>query len=368
MDYAERMTSIWLDNARYADSNGFQFDNERTMWPWRDWVIRAFRQNMPYDRFVMEQLAGDLLPKPTHDQLIATGFNRNHGYSIEGGIIDEEYRVMYANDKTTTFGTLFLGLTLDCTRCHDHKYDPLSMEDYYSLFAFFNTSAERGAPGESGRKQKSAAPYLAYPAKPAEKKSKAVLAMIMKEQQRETHILQQGLYNRFGKKVDPRTPSILPDFNNYPKNRLGLAQWLTAAENPLFARVAVNRLWQQFFGIGIVKTPGNFGVQGDQPSHPMLLDWLAAEFRDNGWDLHHVIKLIVLSDTYRQSSVFRPEIEDPENRLLARGPSFRPPGRNDPRPGTFCQRSSHAQSRRPECQTVPTERSLGGLERINFSC
>ena len=149
-DFAERMAGIWLDNARYADSNGYQFDNERTMWPWRDWVIEAFRKNMPYDQFVTEQLAGDLLDKPTEDQLIATGFNRNHGYSIEGGIIDEEYRVTYANDKTTTFGTLFLGLTMDCTRCHDHKYDPLSMEDYYSLYAFFNTSAEAGAPGESG--------------------------------------------------------------------------------------------------------------------------------------------------------------------------------------------------------------------------
>ena len=144
VDYAERMALLWLDGARYADSNGFQFDTARTMWPWRDWVIQAYSQNMPYDQFVREQVAGDLLPNPTQDQLIATGFNRNHGYTFEGGTIDEEYRVIYANDKTTTFGTLFLGLTLECTRCHDHKYDPLSMEDYYSMFAFFNTSAEDG--------------------------------------------------------------------------------------------------------------------------------------------------------------------------------------------------------------------------------
>ena len=323
--YAERMTAIWLDNARYADSNGFQFDNARSMWPWRDWVIQAFRANMPYDRFITEQLAGDLLEDPTQSQLIATGFNRNHPHSIEGGIIDEEYRVMYANDKTTTAGTLFLGLTMDCTRCHDHKYDPLTMEDYYSMFAFFNTSAELGAPGEKGFKHtaKAVPPFVDY--RSGNSGAENIQVMVMEDTVRQSYVLEQGLFDQPGKKVEPRTPSALPEFDGYPENRLGLAQWLTSSENPLFGRVAVNRLWQQFFGIGLVDTPDNFGMQGALPSHPMLLDWLTVEFRENDWDLHHLIRAIVLSATYRQASDFRPELEDPENRLLARGPTFRLP-------------------------------------------
>jgi hypothetical protein len=322
-DHAEHMASIWLDNARYGDSNGYQFDNARTMWPWRDWVIEAFRRNMAYDAFVTEQLAGDLLPEPTQAQLVATGFNRNHGYSIEGGISEEEYRVTYANDKTTTAGTLFLGLTMDCTRCHDHKYDPLTMKDYYSLSAFFNTSAEKGAPGEDGRKQMAAEPFLEYsdPAQPGVK----VRAMIMKESPRKSFVLNQGLFDQPGEEVFPGTPAVLPAFGAFPKNRLGLAHWLTAAENPLFSRVAANRLWQQFFGTGIVKTADNFGMQGELPSHPELLDWLAVAFREGGWDQQRLIRMIVLSATYGQSATFRPELQDPENRLLARGPSFRLP-------------------------------------------
>jgi hypothetical protein len=320
-DYAERMAAVWMDNARYADSNGYQFDNRRAMWPWRDWVIQAFRQNMPYDRFVTEQLAGDLFESPTQDQLIATGFNRNHGYSIEGGINDEEYRVMYANDKAATAGTLFLGLTMDCCRCHDHKYDPISIREYYSFFAFFNTSAEAGAPGEKGRKEMAAAPFV----KVGDDRAAASRAMIMAEKPRETFVLKKGLFDQPGEKVSPRTPEMLPAFTGYAQNRLGLAKWLTAPENPLFARVTVNRIWQQFFGMGLVKTADNFGLQGEMPSHPELLDWLAEDFRKSGWDLHHLIRNIVLSATYRQDSRFRSELDDAENRLLARGPSFRLP-------------------------------------------
>ena len=325
IDYAERMTAIWLDNARYADSNGFQFDNARSMWPWRDWVIQAFRANMPYDQFITEQLAGDLLEDPTRQQLIATGFNRNHPHSIEGGIIDEEYRVMYANDKTTTAGTLFLGLTMECTRCHDHKYDPLTMTDYYSLFAFFNTSAEFGAPGEEGFKHKAKAtpPFVTYGLGDSE--AEKTLVMVMEDTVRQSYILEQGLFDQPGEKVEARTPAMLPDFDGYSDNRLGLARWLTSSDNPLFARVAINRLWQQFFGIGLVDTPDNFGLQGTPPSHPLLLDWLAVEFRENDWNLHHLIRAIVLSATYRQSSDFRPDRDDPDNRLLARGPTFRLP-------------------------------------------
>jgi hypothetical protein len=323
VDYAERMTAIWLDNARYADSNGYQFDNARAMWPWRDWVIEAFRKNMPYDAFVTEQLAGDLLPQPTQSQLVATGFNRNHGYSIEGGINDEEYRVTYANDKTTTAGTLFLGLTMECTRCHDHKYDPLTMRDYYSFYAFFNSSTEKGAPGEDGRKKKAAEPYLKY--SDPEYPSDNPLVMIMKQSPRDSFVLNQGLFDQPGEKVFPVTPAVLPSFDGFSKTRLGLGKWLATPENPLFSRVAVNRVWQQFFGIGLVKTADNFGMQGERPSHPELLDWLAVDFRAGGWDLHRLIRTIVLSSTYSQSSTFRPELQDPGNRLLARGPCFRLP-------------------------------------------
>ncbi len=311
-DYAERMALVWLDNARYADSNGFQFDNARKMWPWRDWVIAAFKQNMPYDQFITEQLAGDLLPNATDDQRVATGFNRNHPTTIEGGTIDEEYRVMNINDRTTTAGTLLLGLTLECCRCHDHKYDPIATREYYQLFAFFNTSADPGK-GEQG---KSIAPFI-------ERDSGEV--MVMQEKPRKSFVLTGGQFDQHGELVEPGTPGVLPAFGNRPRNRLGLAQWLLDKEHPLTARVTVNRFWQQFFGIGLVKTPDNFGFQAELPSHPELLDYLAADFREHDWNLHHLIKQIVLSATYRQDSTHRLELADPENRLLARGPSFRIP-------------------------------------------
>ncbi|MFN3165495.1 MAG: PSD1 and planctomycete cytochrome C domain-containing protein [Phycisphaeraceae bacterium] len=311
-DYAERMALVWLDNARYADSNGFQFDNARQMWPWRDWVISAFKQNLPYDQFITEQLAGDLLPGATEDQRIATGFNRNHPTTIEGGIIEEEYRVMNVNDRTTTFGTLFLGLTLDCARCHDHKYDPVSMTEYYQLYAFFNSSADAG----KGVHRKPVAPFI-------ERDGGRV--MVMQEQPRDTFVLMGGQFDQYGEKVDPNTPAVLHGFGDRPSNRLGLARWLFDDAHPLTARVTVNRLWQQFFGIGLVKTPDNLGLQAETPSHPRLLDYLAADFRDHGWDLHRLIKTIVLSATYRQDSTHRRGLQDPDNRLLARGPSFRLP-------------------------------------------
>ncbi|MFK7790375.1 MAG: PSD1 and planctomycete cytochrome C domain-containing protein [Phycisphaeraceae bacterium] len=310
--YAERMANVWLDNARYADSNGFQFDNQRAMWPWRDWVIKAYQQNMPYDQFVTEQLAGDLLPEPTEDQRLATGFNRNHPITIEGGVINEEYRVTNINDRTTTMGTLFMGLTLECSRCHDHKYDPITIDEYYQLFAFFNTSADGGI----AQFKKPLAPFI-------ERDGGAV--MVIKEKPRDTHILLGGQFDQHGEQVIADTPAVLPAFGDRPRNRLGLSQWLLADDNPLMARVTVNRLWQRFFGVGLVKTPDNVGLQAEMPSHPLLLDYLASDFRDSGWDLHHLIKSIVLSATYRQDATHRPELEDPENRLLARGPSFRLP-------------------------------------------
>jgi hypothetical protein len=311
-DYAERMAAVWMDNARYADSNGLQFDNRRAMWPWRDWVIKAYRENMPYDCFVTEQLAGDLLPDPTEDQRIATGFNRNHPSTIEGGTIDEEFRVSYVNDRTTTMGTLFMGLTLDCARCHDHKYDPITIDEYYQLYAFFNTTADSGI----AQHRKPHAPFI-------ERDGGAV--MVLQEKPRETRVLLGGQFDQYGDAVQPDTPTVLPAFGDRPRTRLGLSRWLMSPDNPLTSRVAVNRLWQQLFGIGLVKTPDNLGLQAEMPSHPLLLDYLAADFRDHGWDQQRLIKSIVLSATYRQDSAHRPELDDPENRLLARGPSFRLP-------------------------------------------
>jgi len=312
VDYAERMAAIWLDNARYADSNGFQFDNARTMWPWRDWVIRAYQQNMPFDRFITEQLAGDLLPDATEDQRLATAFNRNHPTTIEGGIIEEEYRVMNVNDRTTTMGTVMLGLTLECCRCHDHKYDPISTQEYYQLYAFFNSNADAGK-GDRG-----------VPIEPAIERD-GTRVMVMQDQPRDSFVLVAGQFDQHGQQVQPDTPAVLPGFGDRPRNRLGLSQWLLADDNPLTARVTVNRIWQQFFGLGLVKTPDNMGLQAQMPSHPQLLDYLAADFRDHDWDMHHLIRSMVLSATYRQDSMHRPGLEDPDNRLLARGPSFRLP-------------------------------------------
>lgn len=645
--FGERLAADWLDASRYADTHGFNNDSSRTMWRWRDWVIDAFNQNMPYDQFITEQLAGDLLPNPSLEQLIATGFNRNHGINSEGGIIEEEYRVEYVADRVRTVGMVWMGMTTECARCHDHKYDPLTQEDYYRLFAFFNNVTELGEDGrvanavpmipsptrtqqselatleeafhqtasdrdlylkkqtvtekeiewaeermkflkdrlpepswrisdtieieegpferiddsthESGSSDSrlvatanrrigkikagaiefekdtdafsiafwihpdsgnpnnapllsnatfDAAPsssgygkgwdirlvrgeievafskrYPAYGAllrtigaqiqpnqwshvsivftgrlpednaytpasrfrifvdgfesrrkvlhdglqgstkdkdlittlgfdshpdgnrylgeldeiqqfakalKTAEIESlfesqalayaipnaidrkenakdrdiilssalnqksdtdwktlslahKAVQSellalersipttMIMEEraETRATYILNRGIYNSLGKKVEPGVPEdwIAPWPENAPKNRLGLAQWLTQPENPLTARVVVNRFWQQLFGVGLVKTSEDFGVQSEFPSHPDLLDWLAVDFQESDWNVKRLLKLIVLSRTYRQQSHIKPEFKtlDPENRLLARGPRFRLP-------------------------------------------
>ena len=618
--YGEHRARYWLDAARYADTSGYFTDEEWEMWHWRDWVINAFNQNQPFDQFTIEQLAGDLLPNPTQDQLIATGFNRNHMTTLETGIIDEEYRVEYMVDRLDTTSTVWMGLTMGCARCHDHKFDPISQKEFYQLFAFFNNTPETGntqtvgnakpllklptteyqnrekqlqdqlsvlqkqhqqqasqldrlqaeweqqilstlnppstdelilhyplddltanqelssvgntestsgflgqgvhfdgtavleskaplnldrhtpfsiaawiKPTSSGpscllsknddrrqlrgfdimlRKSKLAihlihawnsnaiqvvtdnsintgrwqhllvtydgsstaagiriylngapqatsAPYdslsdsitttepfrigrrstsafyqgavddlrlyqrtlspeearqladfqflsavLSVPADkrtdqqqqelrtyflntaaPEEfRKSEQALktmqgklarlrkqiptTMVMQEneQPRETFILERGVYNKPGEKVTANVPGALPGFRDgLPDNRLGLARWLTSPTHPLTARVYVNRLWQQMFGVGLVKTVEDFGSQGEWPSHPELLDWLAVEFRESGWDVKHMLKLMALSSTYQQSSRGTSELyeSDPENRLLSRGPRFR---------------------------------------------
>jgi len=393
--YGERMALDWLDAARYADSNGYQQDRTRTLWPWRDWVIKAFNDNMPYDRFTIEQLAGDLLPNATLDQKVATGFNRNHMLNGEGGRLAEESRVDYVVDRVETTSTVWMGLTLGCARCHDHKYDPFSQKEFYQLYAYFNNISESGSVDRGGN----AGPVLKVPsAEQAQRLAKLtaeiadlemsiktkppspsvadvqrlVLArllpgasgialsipeqalkptgiqqqigarrreldalnkaipetMVMDERTppRTSAVLIRGVYDRYGEKVEPAVPGTLPALpKDAPKNRLALARWLVAPDHPLTARVAVNRLWQLYFGLGLVKTTEDFGVQGEQPAHPELLDWLATEFVRLKWDLKAMHRLIVTSATYRQSSRSTPTLRerDPDNRLLARGPRAR---------------------------------------------
>ncbi len=560
--FGERMAVRWLDAARYADTNGYQTDGERQMWRWRDWVIDAFNHNMPYDRFAIEQLAGDLLPNPTLDQRLATGFNRNHRGNGEGGIVPEEYAVEYVVDRVDTTSTVFLGLTAGCARCHDHKYDPISQKEYYQLYAYFNSIPERGNAQKYGNSpplmkaptaiQKAeldrlsglaevrefefnrdfkgfggplpkesewadprglavdlplagesfdgtrtlekgnvanygfldrftisvwinpAAPdgvivsrakgeeeppgwslqlkdgriqanfvlrwlddagrvetrdpielnkrhHIAFTydgsrfaegmkiyvdgverplkvhldqinqnfavaeplrvgahfrgtienlriygknmdsaqvramANPRAPESLRMLllsrmpawnlvldareardgyldtiqtAMVMEELPKPVpaFVLNRGSYERPGAPVERGIPAALPSMPpGVTQDRLALAKWIASPENPLAARVAVNRYWQMYFGTGIVKTVEDFGSQGEWPSHPELLDWLATEFVRTGWDVKALQKTIVMSETYRQSSKASPDLirRDPENRLLARGPRIR---------------------------------------------
>lgn len=421
--FGERWVWEWLDASRYADSNGYQGDNDRTAWPWRDWVIQAINDNMPYDQFTIWQLAGDLLPDATREQKLATAFVRNHMINGEGGRIAEENRIEYLFDQVETVGTVWLGLTLQCTRCHDHKFDPLTMKDYYGLVAFFNSTPVDGqgrggqtapvldmsTPGEEAKsleaqkkvnqlaKEVEAFELKKWPRpegkgldeseaiklpgnlpsyiaktvpskrgvdpllesinyfKEKDKAYAAVLqklldavrkrdaaknnvtkVMVMEERKegpRDTFMLVKGAYdNPTTTKVTAATPAGFPAMPaNAPRNRLGLAQWLVSRDNPLTARVTVNRYWQSLFGTGIVKTAEDFGIQGERPGQMDLLDWLAADFMEHGWDVKRLIKMIVMSDTYRQSSRIkclsdptdRSDQSDPESRLLARGPRFR---------------------------------------------
>ncbi len=433
--YGEQMTRDWLDAARYGDTHGMHLDNERSMWPYRDWVIQAFNENKPFDQFTVEQMAGDLLPNPTVDQRVATGFNRCNVSTGEGGAIDEEFRVRYAVDRVATTSTVFLGLTLGCAVCHDHKFDPITQKEFYQLFAYFNSVADKGldsnaflpppilqlaTPEQAAQRgkleQQVAAVEQAIAAEVAKVKlpesastagsaSQSLLAwaqserhvkkstlpkhlreivkldadkrseqqqqqlrnyfiehvyaesrpvfdplhmqladakqkladlntlipstMIMQEMEtpRPAHILIRGAYDKPGDLVVPGVPRVIPPAlgTEAPKNRLALAKWLVHPQHPLTARVTVNRFWQHYFGTGLVKTAEDFGAQGEWPSHPELLDWLAVEFIESGWNVKHMQELIVMSATYRQSSHVTPELlkVDGENRLLTRGPRFR---------------------------------------------
>ncbi|RRQ50830.1 DUF1553 domain-containing protein [Maribacter algicola] len=340
--YGERMTQSWLDVARYADSHGYQDDSYRTMWPWRDWVIHAFNKNLPYDTFLTWQLAGDLLPNPTKEQILATGFNRNHPITQEGGVIQEEYRVNYVLDRTNTLGKGILGLTLECARCHDHKYDAISQKDYFEMFAFFNQVDEKGLQMDAVQAKNQAffadPPFIEISAAETNgvlsfinmKDTPKINVMVMNDSApKTTYILNRGEYDQPIDSVLPNTPKSIFAFpDNLPKNRLGLAQWLTDQKHPLTARVFVNRIWAMLFGKGLVETVEDFGVQGSLPTHPELLDWLAVDFMEHGWDIKYLLKKIMLSATYQQKSELRPDLKqaDPENIWWARAPRFRMSG------------------------------------------
>jgi hypothetical protein len=368
--YGERQARHWLDLARYADSDGYTIDSPRQIWKYRDWVIDALNRDLPFDRFVIEQIAGDLLPNPTTSQLIATGFHRNTPINSEGGIDFEQYRVEAVADRVATTGAVFLGLTIGCARCHDHKFDPISQRDFYQLFAFFNsadevtTEAERSdiyrpvlelpTSDEIARREeyqvelnsvsRELAAYVktlaAQPAGSAPKYKDAGLAervaklrevrkrqptitstLIMRDlpKPRESYIHLAGDFLRHGAPVVPGVPAVLSS-KPVTGTRLDLARWLVDPSNPLTARVTVNRMWQALFGSGIVETENDFGMLGAKPTHPELLDWLATEFVARGWSQKAMHRLIVTSAAYRQSSHRRPDLKEiePFNRLFAR--------------------------------------------------
>jgi Protein of unknown function (DUF1553)/Protein of unknown function (DUF1549)/Planctomycete cytochrome C len=396
--FGERWARPWLDLARYADSNGYSIDAPRSIWKYRDWVINALNGDLPFDEFAIEQLAGDLLPEATLDQKVATGFHRNTPINQEGGIDPEQFRIESVLDRVNTTGTAFLGLTVGCCQCHDHKYDPISQREYYQFFAFFNNCDEpdlklatpedlarqdeveakvdryldevrkqetalveaqkawEASLDMAGRQKQSEAfreaMNVAFDARTEDQRKvafeafveqspaaktprqaiasmrkavpKAVTTMVVRERPkpRDTRLFIKGDFTRLGDPVAPGVPKVLPALSasSSPANRLDLARWLTATNHPLTARVAVNRIWQAYFGRGLVETENDFGTQGTPPSHPQLLDWLATEFVDRGWSVKAIHRLIVTSSAYRQASIVRPDLArlDPENRRLAR--------------------------------------------------
>tara|TARA_B100000927_G_scaffold202301_1_gene163902 strand:+ start:164 stop:2542 length:2379 start_codon:yes stop_codon:yes gene_type:complete len=393
--YGEHQARYWLDAVRYGDTHGLHLDNKRGIYPYRDWVVRAFNKNLPLDEFIIWQLAGDLLPEATLEQKVATGFVRMNPSTAEGGAIPAEFQCKNNFDRTETIGTVLLGMTMSCARCHTHKYDPITQTEYYQLLAFFNSTAESPMDGnkyEYGPVMKAPADQVAWnewenlatrnkallkeletlkaipiadtdkiqwktlsrrdrlnrvadPKGPfkesslhpraaelkalfAESEKRFTSTLIAQElgKPRVTKVLVRGEYNQpTGEPVEPGIPSVMGSLpEGAPRNRLGLAQWLVSPENPLVARVLVNRIWQRVYGDALVRSPEDFGLQGKQPTHPGLLDWLAVELQDSGWDLRHILKLMLTSETFTQQSAHRADIlEDPENLYYARGPSYR---------------------------------------------
>ncbi len=409
--YGEHWARQWLDLARYADSSGYPSDQPRTIWAWRDWVIRAFDANLPFDRFTIEQIAGDLLPQPTLEQLTATAFHRNTMTQNEGGTSDEEYRVAAVIDRVNTTFAVWMGTTMACAQCHTHKYDPITHKEYFQVYHLLNqtadadrkdespvlelidaaTAAERagwqrevtaleaqfakpspswledfeawlaGKPQLRDKKlQEAVAAASPTPAQlqslrlhyarqvaPEARAERSRLAALQRDlartapvtvpvmrelpskEQRKTRVQLRGNWQDLGEEVAGGVPAV---FHPLPRgaaaDRLALAHWLVSRDNPLTARVVANRLWESVFGTGLVAISEEFGSQGELPSHPELLDWLAAELMDSGWNVKHVLRLLVTSRAWRQQSSTSPALlaRDPDNRLLARGPRFRPTG------------------------------------------
>ncbi len=395
--YGERWGRWWLDQARYADSNGYSVDAPRSIWKYRDWVVSALNEDLPFDEFTIEQLAGDLLPDATVSQQIATGFHRNTQINQEGGIDPEQYRIDSIFDRVATTGTVWLGLTIGCAQCHDHKFDPIEHREYYQFFAFFNNQEEPSltvyepeidAPAltterkqleaslrmlvdnasteldawesQLNAEQKDALSKDLQKALTAEKSKRStkqllelfsagpgaadqdfqhqherlnrieellasgVSTLVMKElpEPRRTTVFIKGDFTRPAEEVKPGTPAVLPPLGSDKDRvtRLDLARSIVAENNPLTSRVIVNRVWQQYFGRGLVETENDFGLQGSPPSHPELLDWLAVDFMEHGWSLKELHRRIVTSHTYRQDSRERIDLrtKDPGNYLLAR--------------------------------------------------
>jgi hypothetical protein len=397
--FGEHQARHWLDAVRYGDTHGLHLDNRRGVYPYRDWVVLALNSNLPLNEFITWQIAGDLMPDPGLQQMVATGYVRMNPTSGEGGAIEEEYQAKNNFDRTENLGAVLLGLTLTCARCHTHKYDPVPQSEYYRLMAFFNSTAEPAldknkydygpttkAPMdpsqwaewlnlESRRKQliveaetevqnavqanrvdesdlrdwrstveherlralaDAEGPFAAFSVHDRavalaneidalEQASTTTLVAKELPSPRQTRILSRGEYSRpVGDPVQPGIISVMGAFpESAPRNRLGLAKWLTSRNHPTVARVLVNRIWQQTFGHGLVRTPEDFGLQGEYPTHPDLLDWLAVELQESGWDFKHLLRLMVSSRTFRQSSAWRDGVDDPENRLWSRGPSYR---------------------------------------------
>jgi len=317
--YGERWGRWWLDQARYADSNGYSVDAPRQIWAFRDWVIEAFNADLPFDQFTFEQLAGDLLPERSRAQQIATGFHRNTPLNEEGGIDKEQYRIDSIFDRVATTATVWLGLTIGCAQCHDHKFDPISQREYYELFAFLNNQEEPSVPTLSDAEiaNRSLEP----------RSVPTTLVLRERTEPRKTLILVSGDFTRPSEEVFPGTPAVLHSMDEIAgspaesrKTRLDLARWLVSDRNPLTARVLVNRVWQHFFGRGFVATESDFGLQGTLPTHPELLDSLALELIHKQWSLKAIQRMIVMSETYRQSSQQREDLQqlDPDNQLVAR--------------------------------------------------
>ena len=394
--FGEHQARYWLDAIRYGDTHGLHLDNRRGIFPYRDWVVHALNRGLPLDQFITWQLAGDLLPDPTLEQRVATGFVRMNPSTGEGGAIPAEFQAKNGFDRVETLGTVLLGMSLTCARCHSHKYDPIPQSEYYRLLAFFNSTAESALDGNSytyeptlkapqnlvawqewiriesakaaligdaaakivaqaslssdvkerwdgassdGRLALLAQNEGPFAAFGLAEQARAITARVAAATEsfpttlvaadlprpRETFLLRRGEYDEpAGDPLEPDVISVLGAFpGDAPRNRLGLARWLVSREQPLVSRVLINQAWQRTFGHGLVRTPEEFGLQGEQPTHPELLDWLAVELQDSGWDLKHMLRRMVTSRAFRQCSARRAGIDDPENRLLARGPSHR---------------------------------------------